>query len=57
MRKYKQHLVPIDIFININLEVANKLTGILKYTPINESVAKYTNNQHTAIYHRETDNK
>lgn len=46
------HLYP-----NTNLEVANKLTGILKYTPIKESVANYTSNQHTAIYHRETDNK
>ena len=46
-----------DLYPNTNLEVANKLTGILKYTPIKESVANYTSNQHTAIYHRETDNK
>lgn len=44
------HLYP-----NTNLEVANKLTGILHYTPASESVANYTSNQHTAIYHREVD--
>ena len=42
------HLYP-----NTNLEVANKLTGILHYTPASQSVANYTSNQHTAIYHRE----
>ena len=44
------HLYP-----NTNLEVANKLTGILHYTPASQSVANYTSNQHTAIYHREVD--
>jgi len=44
------HLYP-----NTNLEVANKLTGILHYTPASQSIANYTSNQHTAIYHREVD--
>lgn len=42
------HLYP-----NTNLEVANKLTGILQYKPASQSIANYTSNQHTAIYHRE----
>ena len=42
------HLYP-----NTNLEVANKLTGILRYTPATQSVADYTSNQHTAAYHKE----
>ena len=42
------HLYP-----NTNLEVANKLTGVLQYTPASQSVANYTSNQHTAVYHRE----
>lgn len=46
------HLYP-----NTNLEVANKLTGILQYTPASQSIANYTSNQHTAIYHREVDEK
>lgn len=44
------HLYP-----NTNLEVANKLTGILTYTPASHSIADYTSNQHTAIYHREVE--
>lgn len=44
------HLYP-----NSNLEVANKLTGVLTYTPASHSIADYTNNQHTAIYHREVE--
>ena len=36
-----------------NLEVANKLTGVLQYTPATQSVADYTSNQHTAAYHKE----
>ena len=46
------HLYP-----NTNLEVANKLTGILQYTPASQSVANYTSNQHTAVYHREVNEK
>lgn len=46
------HLYP-----NTNLEVANKLTGILQYTPASQSIANYTSNQHTAIYHREVELK
>jgi integrase len=42
------HLYP-----NTNLEVANKLTGVLHYTPATQSVADYTSNQFTASYHRE----
>ena len=42
------HLYP-----NTNLEVANKLTGILQYTPATQSVADYNSNQHTAAYHQE----
>lgn len=42
------HLYP-----NTNLEVANKLTGILQYTPATQSIADYTSNQHTAAYHKE----
>jgi integrase len=41
------HLYP-----NTNLEVAKKLTGILQYTSASHSIADYTSNQHTAIYHR-----
>lgn len=39
------HLYP-----NTNLEVANKLTGVLQYTPATQSVADYISNQHTAAY-------
>ena len=46
------HLYP-----NTNLEVANKLTGVLQYTPASQSVANYTSNQHTAVYHREVNEK
>ena len=42
------HLYP-----NTNLEIANKLTGILQYTPATQSIADYTSNQHTAAYHKE----
>ncbi len=42
------HLYP-----NTNLEVANKLTRVLQYTPATQSVADYTSNQHTAAYHKE----
>lgn len=42
------HLYP-----NTNLEVANKLTGVLHYTPATQSIADYTSNQFTASYHRE----
>lgn len=41
------HLYP-----NTNLEVAKKLTGILTVTNATHSVADYTSNQHTAVYHR-----
>ena len=41
------HLYP-----NTNLEVAKKLTGILQVQSATESIANYTSNQHTAIYHR-----
>lgn len=46
------HLYP-----NTNLEVANKLTGVLQYTSASQSVANYTSNQHTAVYHREVNEK
>ena len=46
------HLYP-----NTNLEVAKKLTGILRYTPATQSVADYTSNQHTAAYHKEVKQK
>ena len=46
------HLYP-----NTNLEVANKLTGVLQYTPASQSVANYTSNQHTAVYHREVNER
>lgn len=42
-----RHLYP-----NSNFEVAHKLTGMLSYTPAQESIANYTSNQHTAVYHR-----
>ena len=42
------HLYP-----NTNLEVVNKLTGVLQYTPATQSVTDYTSNQHTAAYHKE----
>ena len=41
------HLYP-----NTNVEVAKKLNGVLTYTPATTSVAAYTSNQHTSIYHR-----
>lgn len=41
------HLYP-----NSNFEVAHKLTGMLSYTPAQESIANYTSNQYTAVYHR-----
>lgn len=44
------HLYP-----NSNLEVANKLAGVLTYTPATESIADYTSNQHTAAYHKEVE--
>ena len=44
------HLYP-----NSNLEVANKLTGVLTYTPASHSIADYTSSQHTAIYHSEVE--
>ena len=46
------HLYP-----NTNVEVAKKLTGVLTYTPATTSVADYTSNQHTAIYHRTVEKK
>ena len=45
--------VYLRIFIpNTYVEVAQKLTGVLTYTPATTSVADYTSNQHTVIYHR-----
>ena len=44
------HLYP-----NTNLEVAKKLTGILTVTSATHSIADYTSNQHTAVYHREVE--
>ena len=41
------HLYP-----NTNLEVANKLTGVLHYTPATQSIADYTSNQFTASYRK-----
>ncbi len=46
------HLYP-----NTNLEVAKKLTGILQVPSATESIANYTSNQHTAIYHRTVEEK
>ena len=46
------HLYP-----NTNLEVAKKLTGILQVQSATESIANYTSNQHTAIYHRTVEEK
>ena len=46
------HLYP-----NTNVEVAKKLTGVLTYTPATTSVADYTSNQHTAIYHKTVEEK
>ena len=46
------HLYP-----NTNLEVAKKLTGILQVQSATESIANYTSNQHTAIYHRTIEEK
>ena len=46
------HLYP-----NTNLEVAKKLTGILQVQSATESIANYTSNQHTAIYHRTVEKK
>lgn len=46
------HLYP-----NTNLEVAKKLTGILQVQSATESIANYTSNQHTAIYHRAVEEK
>ena len=46
------HLYP-----NTNPEVANKLTGVLQYTSASQSIANYTSNQHTAVYHREVNEK
>lgn len=40
------HLYP-----NSNLEVAGKLSGVLKVTPATHSIADYTSNQFTAEYH------
>ena len=36
-------------------KVAKKLAGVLTYTPATESIADYTSNQHTTIYHREVE--
>ena len=47
-----EHLYP-----NTDLEVANKLTGILQYIPASQIIANYTSNQHTAVYHREVNEK
>lgn len=44
------HLYP-----NSNHEVATKLTGIMKYTPAEESVVNATHNQFTADYHVEVE--
>ena len=46
------HLYP-----NTNLEVAKKLTGILQVQSATESIANYTSNQHTVIYHRSVEEK
>ncbi|SHF58914.1 Phage integrase family protein [Lactonifactor longoviformis DSM 17459] len=44
------HLYP-----NTNIEVAKRLTGVLTYTSASHSIADYTSNQHTAVYHREVE--
>ena len=45
------------LYPNTNLEVAKKLTGILQIQSATESIANYTSNQHTAIYHRTVEEK
>ena len=58
MKKYRQHSALMVICIQIrNLEVAKKLTGILQVQSATESIANYTSNQHTAIYHRTVEEK
>ena len=58
MKKYRQHSALMVICIqNTNLEVAKKLTGILQVQSATESIANYTSNQHTAIYHRTVEEK
>lgn len=42
------HLYP-----NSHFEVANKLSGVLTYTPASHSIADYTSNQFTAEYHKQ----
>lgn len=42
------HLYP-----NSNFEVAKMLGGIINFTPATESIADYTHNQFTALYHRQ----
>lgn len=42
------HLYP-----NTNIEIAKKLTGVLSYQSASQSIANYTSNQHTAMYHKE----
>lgn len=41
------HLYP-----NTNIEIAKKLTGVLSYQSASQSIANYTSNQHTAMYHK-----
>ena len=53
MKKYRQHSALMVICIQIRiLKLHKKLTGILQVQSATESIANYTSNQHTAIYHR-----
>ena len=38
---------------NTNIEIAKKLTWVLSYQSASQSIANYTSNQHTAMYHKE----
>ena len=40
-------------YIHENIEIAKKLTGVLSYQSASQSIANYTSNQHTAMYHKE----
>ena len=58
MKKYRQHSALMVICIQTPiLRVAKKLTGILQVQSATESIANYTSNQHTAIYHRTVEEK
>ena len=53
MKKYRQHSALMVICIQIRI----LMTGILQVQSATESIANYTSNQHTAIYHRTVEEK